>query len=489
MTARDVQREQQQVEPNAVTAIDFAEIGVPDQLPFSGGFGANELVDVKDITVQQLTEMRRKDGQARAIHRVLTLPLRQAPMTFIPTDDGEKAEGVSTSGEEEQEFVKNALTQPLHMGGMSTSIKMVFAGLGKALSDGFAVFEKVWQVNMDGKLTYRKLAPRAAETCKFLLDDNGGLEGVRQRVHWQGEMRDITLASDKVLVYTAQPEENPWYGESYLLPAYYHYDKKHKLYYIAHLAAQFHAVPGRIGSYPQQAGKAEKDAFRRQLAKMGFNTAMTKPKDYEVEPFGGQSAMPDFEKLINHHDGMMAKSVLAHFIQLGTGSSSGSWALSSDQTDFFTIALETILDEWAEMFTFYAIPQLVDFNFTTRAYPTMQLGPLADGTKEMMAEVFKAISTAGSTNVTKDFMFELEQMVAEELGLEIDYEELEEEFEAEKEMEQKASEAALKAIAEGGGPGNQGNDEDDDEGGSGGGGTQLSDVINLEKRIRRGMKK
>jgi hypothetical protein len=464
-------------------------MGVPDQLPFSGGFGKNELVDVKDITVQELTTMRRKDGQARAIHRVLTLPLRQAPMTFKPND------GEGSDGEEEAQFVEDAFTQPLHMGGMSTSIKQVFAHLGLALANGFSVFEKVWQVTPKGDVTYRKLAPRSADTIKFNLDENGGLDSVRQRVHWQGEMRDVTIPSDKVLVYTAQAEENPWYGESYLLPAFYHYDKKHKLYYIAHLAAQFHAVPGRIGSYPAQATKPEKDAFRMQLAKMGFNTAMTKPENWIVDEFGGQGGMPDFEKMINHHDGMMAKSVLAHFIQLGTGSTSGSWALSEDQTDFFTIALETILAEWAEMFTFYAIPQLVDHNFRSRAYPEMQLGPMSDGTKQVMEEVFKAIAVAGTTNVTKDFMFELEAKIAGELGLEIDYEALQEEFEKEKELEQQASEAALKALASGGvaspNQDQQANQQDDqgDSGGSGGNQAQLADVMALADRIGKEMKK
>lgn len=472
-------RTDQLAEPAA--PVTFEEMGVPDQLPFSGGFGAQELVDVKDITVQELTTMRRKDGQARAIHRVLTLPLRQAPMSFVPSEEG------SSSGEEEAEFVTNALTKPYHMGGMSTSINQVFAHLGLALANGFSVFEKVWQVTEDGDFTYRKLAPRAAETVKFNLDNHGGLESVRQRVHWQGEMLDVVIPAEKLLVYTAQREENPWYGESYLLPAYYHYDKKHKLYYIAHLAAQFHAVPGRIGTYPAQASTTEKRAFREQLAKMGFNTAMTKPENWGIEEFGGGGSMPDYESLINHHDGMMAKSVLAHFIQLGTGSSSGSWALSSDQTDFFTIALETILDEWAEMFTFYAIPQLVDYNFNSAAYPTMNLGPLADSTKQVMEEVFKAISVAGSTNVTKDFMFELESKVAEELGLEIDYDALQDEFEAEKEMEQKASEAALKALASA----PIGNKTDDDESGADGppsGSVAASEVIRLADRIGKEMK-
>lgn len=477
------QRTDELAVPTNPSTIDFDEMGVPDQLPFSGGFGANELVDVKDITVQELTTMRRKDGQARAIHRVLTLPLRQAPMTFMPNE----GEG-SQSGEEEALFVERALTQPLHMGGMSTSIGSTFAQLGKALADGFSVFEKVWQVTPKGDVTYRKFAPRAAETVKFNLDDNGGLESVRQRVHWQGEMLDVTIPAEKLLVYTAQAEENPWYGESYLLPAYYHYDKKHKLYYIAHLAAQFHAVPGRIGSYPAQATPAEKEAFRKQLSKMGFNTAMTKPENWIVDEFGGSGGMPDFEKMINHHDSMMAKSVLAHFIQLGTGSSSGSWALSSDQSDFFTIALETILDEWAEMFTFYAIPQLVDHNFRSRAYPEMSLGPLADSTKQVMEEVFKAVAVAGNTNVTPDFMFELEAKIANELGLEIDYEALEEEFESDKELERAASEAALKALANPQPATNPGDEDESGSGDSGGSGTPLSEVIALENRIRKGMK-
>ncbi len=468
--------------PTDPAEIDFDEMGVPDQLPFSGGFGAQELVDVKDITVQELTNMRRKDGQARAIHRVLTLPLRQAPLTFIPND------GEGSDGEAEAQFVEDAFTQPLHMGGMSTSIGQTFAHLGLALANGFSVFEKVWQVTPAGDITYRKFAPRAAETVKFNLDDNGGLESVRQRVHWQGEMLDVTIPAEKLLVYTAQAEENPWYGESYLLPAFYHYDKKHKLYYIAHLAAQFHAVPGRIGSYPAQASTGEKTAFRKQLAKMGFNTAMTKPENWTVDEFGGQGGMPDFEKMINHHDSMMAKSVLAHFIQLGTGSQSGSWALSTDQSDFFTIALETILDEWAEMFTFFAIPQLVDHNFRTRAYPTASLGPLADSTKQVMEEVFKAVAVAGNTNVTPDFMFELEAKIAAELGLEIDYEALEEEFETDKELERQASEAALKALADSGGVASPNPDDEDGEGDSGGGGTPLSEVVALEKKIRKEMK-
>jgi len=460
VTQRDlgVEVTERQIEP---VFADFEEMGVIDDLPFSGGFGANELVDVKEITLQQIQTMRRKDGQARAIHRVLTLPLRTAALAVIPHGGpGDTGEG---AGEEEAELVKMALTEPLSRGGMSTSINKVLAHMGMALADGFAVFEKVWQVTSEGKFTLRKLAPRGAETVKFILDENGGLEAVRQRVQWQGERIDVTIPSDKLLIYTAQHEENPWYGESYLLPAYYHYDKKHKLYYISHLAAQFHAIPGRIGTYPPQADKGDRKSFREQLAKMGFNTALTKPVGWEIDSFGGEGGMPDYEKLINHHDAMMAKSVLAHFIQLGTGSSSGSWALSEDQSDFFTIALEAILAEWSEVFTFYVAPQLVDFNFNSGAYPEIKFGPLSDQTRDVMAEVFKTLSAAIQTNVTPEFMFEIEKKIAEVIGLEIDYEALEEDFKRQKEMEEAASAAALLAFQSAPIAGADEDEEDEDE--------------------------
>lgn len=420
---------------------DFSELGVIDMLPFSGGFAANELIDTREVTIQSIREMLRKDGQARAIARILTLPLRTADLNVTPN------EGVAdVDGEEEAEFVKMALTRPRSEGGMSTSIENVKAHMGKALADGFAVFEKVWQITDEGQITLRKLAPRSPETVKFLLDENGGLDGVRQKTHWQGQAIDVTIPAPKLLVYTAQHEENPWYGESYMLPAYYHYDKKHKLYYIAHIASQFHAIPGRIGTYPDQADPKEKKAFRENLAKMGFNTALTKPMGYEVDDFGGQGSMPDYEKLINHQDAMMAKSVLAHFIQLGTGSSSGSWALSEDQSDLFTIALETILKEWSEVFSFYVVPQLIDFNFSTRAYPKISFGPLADSTKEAMYTAFTELADAASVNVTPEFMFQLEQKVAELLGLEIDYEALQAEFEQEKELRARAAQAQIEAM-------------------------------------------
>lgn len=473
-------------------AIDFTEVGVLDNLPFSGGFGtqANQLLDPREITVQDIQKMYRTDGHIRSLYRILALPIRTLDPVFTPS------EGEGSDGEEEAAFVTAAFTKPPHQGGMTSSFGMVMRHMTKALMDGFAVFEKVWHV-WDGRVVYRKLAPRAAETVKFLLDESGGLEAVRQQVHWQGRYKDVVIPARKLLVYTAQHEENPWYGESYLLPAYYHWDVKTKLRFISNLAHQIHAVPGRLGTYPEDATKPERTAFQRQLANFGFNTAMTMPERWKVEEFGGRGTMPDFKAMLDYEDTQAAKSVLAQFMQLGTGSNTGAWALSADQSDLFTMALQAVADEMAEIITFYAVPQLVDFNFGTFAYPVCSLGPLADATKQMMADVFKEIADAGSVNVTSEFLFELEAMVAEELGLQIDYAALREEMRARAEEERALSLMAQRALMGGlnrpAGPpsGDESSGPEDDEPGAPAGSVAASEVIALmdvlaARRDRRG---
>lgn len=464
------------------SAADFMEFGVIGDLPFTGWGRARELIDTSEVTVQDLRKMYRADGQVRSIYRILSLPIRTLNPVFTPRPGLEGGDG-----EEEAKFVSEVFTRPPAQGGMSSSFGRLLTGMTKALADGFAAFEKVWQITPDNKVTYRKFAPRDATSVKFKLDETGGLVALRQRVNWQGKYIDVDIPADKLLIYTAQHEENPWYGESYLLPAYFTWDTKKKLQYIANIAYQFHAVPGRIGTYPGEIDPKQKDAFRKALAEFGFNTAMTKPLNYTVEEFGGKTQIPNFKEIFDYYDTQMAKSVLVQFIQLGTGSNTGSWSLSSDQSDLFTMALGAIADEMAETLALYAIPQLVDYNFTTSAYPDVTLGPLADETKTLMKEVFTEIVDATSVNATPEFLFELEARVAEELDLPIDYEKLRKLEEARREEQRSLEMAAQQAMMEMSQNPPQ-TDEDDPESAGGNGGGQsvaASEILALDEALRR----
>src|ERR1051325_5664111 len=91
------------------------EVGVSAYLPFvvpyQNAWGA---LRTDEVTVKQLQAMRRTDGQARALYRLITLPIRAAlkTATFVPE------EGVD-GGDEEALFIQQMLTLPVTGGGMA----------------------------------------------------------------------------------------------------------------------------------------------------------------------------------------------------------------------------------------------------------------------------------------------------------------------------------------------------------------------------------
>ena len=251
------------------------EIGVTLNVPFGSYdgevFNPTEL-DIPDL-LKRIDTMLRTDGHFRALARLLSLPFRQAKWSIQPDEDGE----------DEADFITQMLTRPPYQGGMTTSFDYVRSLAAKAFWQGYAVWEEVYAyADIPGhgtKLVLRKLAPRDAATVTFKADEYGGFDGIVQRASdGRGGMRTIHINRDKVLFYVVDKEEHPFYGRSMFEPALYHFDKKHKLYYIAHIAAQIAAVPARVAYQETSGGKdlttTQRTQLERALAGFGFNTAM-----------------------------------------------------------------------------------------------------------------------------------------------------------------------------------------------------------------------
>ena len=115
------------------------EFGVGLAMPFSSpyyspqngqGSGALELQYFPaedEPTVEQMVRMRRQDGQARALYRLVTLPIRSALRTssFVP------AAG-KRGGRKEAEFAEQMFRLPASGGGMETAFDKVIAQLLQA---------------------------------------------------------------------------------------------------------------------------------------------------------------------------------------------------------------------------------------------------------------------------------------------------------------------------------------------------------------------
>lgn len=391
--------------------------------------GLNELLNEQwgeeaGPTIPQLVAMRRMDGQARALYRLLTRPILSAVegCTFEPAEGGEK----------EAEFITQALTLPATNGGMTVSLSRFMAQLLQALFDGFAPFEKVYhrptKGPLKGKTTLKKLLYLPVETVTFITDDRGGFRGLRQRARFGQKNVDEYIKPQYAFYYAAQEEEKAFYGVSYFQSAFYHYDKKMKSYFLAHLASQRAAVGTRVGTVPENATDKAKKEFYEALANLAFAQFMAFPEGFKVEILREGSPF-DFLNYINHHNSQMSKSILAAFFDESQGSGSNDNAMiggAGPGDDWFMLQIKAIQNEIAEAINNHIIPDLVDQNFKGGKYPKFKWGTLTDEQRGVVTKTFERLSAAGqSTNVTPEFMRELEKNQSKVMGLNIDYGEIE----------------------------------------------------------------
>lgn len=424
------------------------EVGHSFYLPFLQEYKNSwELPREEDVSVKKLVAMRQSDGQAQALYRLLTRPIQAAlkSATFVPST-------LYPGGEEEAEFIEKMFMLPSSNGGMRTPFPLVIAQMLRAVFDGFAPFELVYQVPksgpLKGKYTLDKIAYRPAETIKFLIDRNGNFEGFRQQTYFNGEMIDVKIPGQHSIYYTANEDERPFYGQSYFKAAFFHYDKKAKLYWLLHVAAQRAAMGTRVGTIPKNANPTEKNRFLKALADVGLAQYIAVPEGYEVESLKEAGSF-DFLQYINHHNSQMSKSILAPFFDTEQGSGGDTSLVDFGKQDdsLFMLMLQTIMREIADVINNQIIPRFIDWNFNSGKYPTFQWGPLTDEQKGAMQDTFNKLSTAGQTlTISPEFVWELEKQMAEELGLEIDWDPIDAEREQQKEMALQAQEAQLAAM-------------------------------------------
>jgi hypothetical protein len=335
---------------------------------------------------------------------------------------------------------------------METPIRKIAATMSMAVRDGYKIFEKVWE-QREGQIWLKKLAYRSGLTTHFLYDGHGNIDGAEQETTVNGEQKKIPYPKDKIAYYLYNSEENPYSGESDFMPVFYHYDKKHKLYAIAHLAYQLNAVPIRLGMHPSSLKGDELQKFREALASLGTTVTMTFPNTCEVTTLESDRRLTEFLYLIRHHDGMMSRAFLTQFMNLGQEGAGGSFALSSDQSNLFLMAIMGLLEDIAEVFNKQVIPQLIDWNFGTKKYPTIVFNPFSDSIRSSVVHAFDSLLAARFPSISPEFALELEKAMAGEIGLAIDYDavKLRQEEERKKMLEAERIAAATPDVEPGAG--------------------------------------
>ena len=275
-----------------------------------------------------------------------------------------------------------------------------------------------------------------------------------------GPVYDLTVEghhnfalSAGVFAHNCNEAERPFYGVSMFESAFFHYDKKTKLYWIAHLAAQRAACGTRVGTMKPNPNASDKNNFVKALANLGLAQYIVLPDaDWTVNNLEEKGNF-DFLGLINHHNSQMSKSVLAQWFDdaQGAGNSDSALVDFGKQDDAtFLMMLDTLLEEMAEVIDHHIFPRFVDWNFGSGKYPHFKWGELTAEQKAAIQDTFDKLAVAGqSANVTPEFMLDLEEKMATDLGMDIDYDKIKAEREKQQKLMAKQAQAQAQMMANG----------------------------------------
>jgi hypothetical protein len=366
------------------------------------------------LTIDNYLTMQDNDGTVRAITRLFSLPIESAPIKILPSenDNGER------------DFIESVFLGPQYSGGMSTPLPFIIADMTRAIFEGFRFYEKVPQIIKEGKhkglIGWKKLAPRDASTIRLRADRNGGFLGAHQTATFGNKSVNVDIPPEKSLLFTFQREKHPLYGESILKTAWYHYDKKHKLYYLAHKKAEIDAVGLKILKLGKPFSETEVSKAEEAVESIGANSRITLPAGFELE-VDRASAGYDVLKLIEHHDSQIALSTLTQATQLGSKSTYNYTYGSgyTTQSTFIIQMLQSVMKSMEDTLNEWAVAPLIDWNFKNGSYPKIKLMPLKTDTERILVRLFESIIKKDPTVITPSFMTNLSNEVAEILGLEI----------------------------------------------------------------------
>ena len=396
----------------------------PDTIKFD-----SKALNFPEIRTEDINRMMRIDGQIGGLYRLLTIPLRGSQVEI---------QRPNRRSNRETDFIENVLTRPYVEGGMVTQLETVVSTILRMIIDGWSPHEIVWDIR-DGFVHVEKIDYRPISTIVPKLDKNNNLDGYEQdlsRIDPQrGVAGKITIDASKVMHFVNSPEWNPIFGRSSFFQAYYHFEKKHKLYYISHIAAQINALRLRVIKTSEE----NEDLISKYVdlvSKLGFNSTINLPESVDLELLDTGDNFPDVLPIIQHHDSQMAKSVLAQVMDVGVEGRTGSFNLSDTHFDIFIVNLQLMGNYIANVFNSVLIPKLIDWNFGTGYYPKIKFHPFDRQIKKQLFEVYIRLISAANLNVTPEFVLEIESAVAKTIGLNVEYANIEEYVEIFKEKMQ-----------------------------------------------------
>lgn len=290
-----------------------------------------------------------------------------------------------------------------------------------AFGYGHAFFEQVAEQDEDGLWHLVKLGYRAPRTItKINTARDGGLVSIEQSpfggnplTRQVGSAKVTPMSVGRLVVYTHDRVGTNWRGRSMLLPAYMPWrtdlinrDQQRTLF-------DRHSSPSPV----YEAAEGEKDlAPGRKIAtayRVGDAAGAAIPAGAKLHHPGIDGSVPDLDKALGRNNEDIARAFRAHFLNLGTATGTGSYALSNALQSFFTLTIQANAEEIARTGSRYIIRDIVDWNWGpgTRA-PRLVFDEIGSR-RDALVDAISGLVGAGVLKPDE----ELEQFLRTVLGL------------------------------------------------------------------------
>lgn len=295
-------------------------------------------------------EMRRRDPTIRTLWNALVMLMRTAQWYFEPESDRPEDRAAA-------EFLDDCLNDMSHTptDGIEDAMTCVLFG--------WSWLELVYKRREDGAIGWRKWAPRRQSSFDhWAFDEAGGVQAMIQRpAPTYGE---IEIPIEKSLHFTFQRDGNNPEGQALLESLYESWYYLKNLQIISGIGWQRSFVGLPVFEFEEKPAAEDRAAVETvgQALSVDAKQYVSVPSgvSFRLESVANSNA-DALLSTIQYYRLLMLQTVLADFINLGTGQT-GSWALGSDKSQLFLMATDGTLDRLADVVNRFGVARLMEYN-------------------------------------------------------------------------------------------------------------------------------
>lgn len=308
--------------------------------------------------VRNIDEMLRNSPVVGALRLAIEMPVRDIDWHFV-SDQGDEDPRVQLLNDAWENMTHS---WPDHL---VDALLMAFYG--------WSMFTITYE-RVNGRMLWRKFKMLGHDTVqRWLIADDGGLEGVQQWPH----LWPAPIPIERMVVYRFRKTRNNPEGESILRPAWVPW------YYLKNIQ-QVEAIgiernlAGMPVIYPPMGADMSEGSTDKTLAERLVRNIRKDEQAGVVMPApsgegdhqrwrlellspASQGQVTDTDTVISRYEKRILMSSLAQFLMLGQDNV-GSLATFTGANDFFTMAVNSIADNIADTFSKYAVTRLLELN-------------------------------------------------------------------------------------------------------------------------------